>query len=53
MTMEERLDRLEKQNRNLRRVLAGVLLLVLVVPLALLDAVTKSAKKASDYLRTI
>ena len=34
MTIEERLDRLEKQNRNLRRGLGGVLLLVLVVPLA-------------------
>ena len=34
MNTEERLDRLEKQNRNLRRGLVGLLLLVVVVPLA-------------------
>ncbi len=34
MNIEERLDRLEKQNRNLRRGLVGLLLLVVVVPLA-------------------
>ena len=34
MHIEERLDRLEKQNQNLRRGLVSLLLLVLVVPLA-------------------
>ena len=34
MNIEERLDRLEKQNANLHRGLVGLLLLVLVVPLA-------------------
>ena len=34
MNTEERLDRLEKQNANLRRGLVGLLLLVVVVPLA-------------------
>ncbi len=33
MTTEQRLDRLEKQNHNLRRGLVGLLLLLLVVPL--------------------
>ena len=33
MNIEERVDRLEKQNRNLRRGLVGLLFLLLVVPL--------------------
>ena len=52
MNTEERLDRLEKQNRNQRRGLVGLLLLVLVVALPLSCASKEESQIGRYQMRT-